>query len=300
VLDANAVLLETATLARKALGDTVRLKLDLGESLDRVCVDAGELQAAILNLVSNARDAMPGGGTVVIHTRNMAGGQRGGPFVTVSVADTGEGMDAATLARVFEPFFTTKEVGKGTGLGLSQVYGFAESAGGHVDIQSEPGEGATVSLHLPRTIEPLPAPEPRPRAPATIKGLRRILVVEDDSDVIGAAAETLSDAGFEVLTAATGNEALAVLKSESDIDVLFTDVMMPGGIDGVRLAEAGLKARPGLKVLLTSGYSEALLRDQADLGGLPILPKPYHRDELLRRLQALMRAQETEGGALNS
>jgi len=295
VLDPNALLLEMATLARKAMGDTVRLKLDLSEGLDRVCVDAGELQAAILNLLSNARDAMPGGGTVTVRTRNAIGGMRGEPYVALSVIDAGEGMDAATVARVFEPFFTTKEVGKGTGLGLSQVYGFVQSAGGYVDIESAPGEGATVSMHLPRTSQPLPGPEHAPPAPAPVRERRRILVVEDDSDVSAAAAETLNDAGFEVLTAATGGEALAVLKSEADIDLLFTDVIMPGGMDGVRLAEAGRKARPGLKVLLTSGYSETLLRDHSDLGGLPILPKPYHRDELLRRLQALMQADPKAG-----
>jgi signal transduction histidine kinase/CheY-like chemotaxis protein len=296
VLDPNALLLEMATLARKALGDAIPLKLDLGEGLDRVCVDAGELQAAILNLLSNARDAMPGGGAVTIRTRNAIAGARGEPYVALSVIDTGEGMDAATVARVFEPFFTTKDVGKGTGLGLSQVYGFVQSAGGFVDIHTEPGQGATVSLHLPRTSQPLPPPEPPPPAPKPVMGRRCILVVEDDQDVSAATAETLNDAGFEVLTAATGGEALAVLRSDARVDLLFTDVMMPGGVDGVRVAEAGLKARPGLKVLLTSGYSEALVGDRADLRGLPILAKPYRREELLQRLQDVMRAAETENG----
>ena len=295
VIDANALLLEMATLARNVLGETVRLKLDLADTLDRICVDAGELQAAILNLLSNAHDAMPGGGTVIIRTRNAAESAHGEAHVVVSVIDTGEGMDAETLARVFEPFFTTKDVGKGAGLGLSQVYGFVESCGGSIDIQTDPGEGATVALHLPRTLQPLPVIEPLPRPLAPLTSARRILVVEDDGDVIGAAAETLKDAGFEVLTAATGAEALSLLSSETEVDLLFTDVMMPGGMDGVRLAEAGMQARPGLKVLLTSGYAETLARGQADLGGLPILAKPYRRDELLGRLQALMRP--SEGGS---
>ena len=298
VLNANDLLLEMATLARKALGDTVMLKLDLGEALERICVDAGEFQAAILNLLSNARDAMPRGGVVTVRTRNQATATKGGPFVVVSVEDTGEGMDAATLARVFEPFFTTKDVGRGTGLGLSQVYGFAESAGGFVDIQSEPGEGASVSLHLPRSLQPLaefqPAPPP---PPMPLRKRLRILVVEDDTDVIRATAETLQDAGFEVVTAATGAEALQVLRNDASVDLLFTDVMMPGGLDGVGLAEAGLKTRPDLKVLLTSGYSESVL--QQHLHNLPILAKPYHRDELLRRLQGLLRRAETKNGAVS-
>jgi signal transduction histidine kinase/ActR/RegA family two-component response regulator len=296
VLNANDLLLEMATLARKALGDTVVLKLDLGEALERICVDASEFQAAILNLLSNARDAMPGGGVVTVRTRNHASGAKGGPFVVVSVEDTGEGMDAATLARVFEPFFTTKDVGRGTGLGLSQVYGFAESAGGFVDIQSEPGEGSSVSLHLPRSLQPLAEVQPMPPPPSPLRKRLRILVVEDDSDVIGATAETLQDAGFDVVTAATGAEALEVLRSDPGIDLLFTDVMMPGGLDGVGLAEAGLKARPELKVLLTSGYSETVL--QQHLHNLPILAKPYHRDELLRRLQGLLHRTEAEGRAV--
>jgi len=298
VLDANDLLLEMATLARKAVGDAAVLKLDLGQPLDRICVDAGEFQAALLNLLSNARDAMPGGGVVTIRTRNQPAGAKGGPYVVVSVDDTGEGMDAATLARAFEPFFTTKDVGRGTGLGLSQVYGFAESAGGFVDIQSEPGAGSSVALHLPRSLQPLAEVEPPPPPPAPLSRRLRILVVEDDNDVIGATAETLRDAGFEVVTAATGAEALQVLKSGVRVDVLFTDVMMPGGLDGVGLAEAGLKARPDLKVLLTSGYSEAALQEH--LHDLPILAKPYHRDELLRRLQGLQRRAETDGGAVSS
>jgi signal transduction histidine kinase/ActR/RegA family two-component response regulator len=295
VLDANDLLLEMATLARKAIGEQAVLKLDLSQPLDRICVDAGEFQAAILNLMSNARDAMPGGGTVTIRTRNEPEGPRGGPHVAISVEDTGEGMDSATLARVFEPFFTTKEVGRGTGLGLSQVYGFAESAGGYVDIESAPGEGAAVTLYLPRTLQ-FPAIADAPPPPAPPGQRQRILLVEDDEDVIGATAETLRDAGFEVATAATAAQALAVLKSEARVDLLFTDVAMPGGLDGVALAEAGLQARPDLKVLLTSGYSETLLREGGRLHDLPILAKPYHRDELVRRLQALLRRAETERG----
>src|SRR6185312_243673 len=219
VLNANDILLEMATLARKALGETATLKLDLGEGLDRICVDAGEFQAAILNLLSNARDAMPGGGVVTIRTRNHPGGPQGEPYVAVSVEDTGEGMDAATLARVFEPFFTTKEVGRGTGLGLSQVYGFAESAGGYADIDSTPGEGSAVTLYLPRTLQPL-AEADRPAPPAPLGKRQRVLLVEDDDDVISTTAETLRDAGFDVATAATAAQALAVLNSDARVDLL--------------------------------------------------------------------------------
>ena len=290
-LNPNDLLLETATLARKALGEGAALTLDLAEDVDRVCVDAGEFQAAILNLVSNARDAMPGGGVVTLSTRNVPGAAGGDGSVLLSVADTGHGMDAGVLARVFEPFFTTKDVGRGTGLGLSQVYGFAESAGGSVQIQSEPGEGSVVTLTLPRTLLPMPAVEvPAASAEAAAVRPTRVLVVEDDADVIGAAAETLRDAGFEVVTAGSAAAALAALKADPGIQVLFSDVMMPGGVDGMRLAEAGLELRPDLKVLLTSGYSPAALQAKDRGRGLPILAKPYRREDLLRRLNAVIGA----------
>jgi signal transduction histidine kinase len=287
-LSLNDLLLETATLARKVLGENATLTLDLAEDLHLVCVDVAEFQAAILNLVSNARDAMPGGGGLTLRTRNAPAAAGGEVGVLVSVSDTGQGMDETTLARVFEPFFTTKDVGQGTGLGLSQVYGFAESAGGSVAIQSEVGEGSTVTLRLPRTLLPLPASEARASAAEPAAEATRVLIVEDDVDVIGAAAETLRDAGFEVVTASSGADALVALRADPRIQVLFSDVMMPGGVDGMRLAEAGLEARPGLKVLLTSGYSPATLQGKGLGRGLPILAKPYRREDLLSSLNALL------------
>jgi signal transduction histidine kinase/ActR/RegA family two-component response regulator len=293
VLNPNDLLQELRSLAQKALNESVDLSLDLAEDLDCVCVDAAEFQACILNLVGNARDAMPGGGTLRISTRNVAfdipseaRGIQPGRYVLLAVSDTGHGMDEATLAHVFEPFFTTKDIGKGTGLGLSQVHGFAHSAQGFVEIASAPEEGTTVSVYLPRSLAPAAAESVRapPRFDARKK---RVLVVEDDPDVMNTTAECLRDCGFEVLTAVNGDEALAILHSARRVDILFSDIAMPGSLSGVQLARQGLAIWPKLKVLLTSGYAGTLLEDRGFAEDWPLLSKPYHRDDLLRLLETL-------------
>ncbi len=293
VLDPNELVLELRVLAQKALSESIDLTLDLATDLDRVCVDEAEFQACLLNLVSNARDAMDGVGKLHIRTRNVdveASPQRPaklGRYVMVAIADTGHGMDEATAAQVFEPFFTTKGVGKGTGLGLSQVYGFAQSAGGFVEIQSAPSKGTTILLYLPRSLAS-PASEAAP-APALADGGRQvILVVEDDTDVMNAAAESLRDFGFQVLTARDGDEALQMLQGGDGIDLLFSDIAMPGKLNGVQLAREAARIRPGIKVLLTSGYAGPLLEGHGLTGDQPILGKPYRRDDLIRRLQQLL------------
>ena len=292
VISPNDLVIELRVLAQRALNESIRLTLDLAPDLDRVRVDVAEFQACLLNLVSNARDAMPDGGVLTVSTRNLeveAPPERAakGAYVVVTVSDTGQGMDDSTIARVFEPFFTTKGVGKGTGLGLSQVHGFAHSAGGFVQIASEPDHGTAVSIFLPQSLAAPPAAQPS-AAPVINADRKTILVVEDDVAVMDATAESLRDYGFEVLTAKDGDEALAMPKGGCAVDILFSDIAMPGSLNGDALAHEALAARPGLKVLLTSGYAGPMLEDRGLTADLPILAKPYHRDDLLLRLQSLL------------
>jgi signal transduction histidine kinase/CheY-like chemotaxis protein len=292
VLEANTALLELRALASKALGERIDLSFDLEEPLDAICVDPAEFHACVLNLISNARDAMPEGGHLHIKTRNVEaqpGGQHDlapGRYIVISVRDTGQGMDPATQARAFEPFFTTKEVGKGTGLGLSHVLGFAQSAGGAAEIVSEPGKGTTVCLWLPRSsavASPSPGREPIDSGTRSA----RVLLVEDDPDVRATTADCLLDAGYQVITAADGDAALTIVQSSAAIDILLSDVAMPGKYNGLELAIEALKLHGDLKVLLISGYSGALLESRGDTSGFATLSKPYHREELLKRLDQL-------------
>ncbi|MDB5459477.1 MAG: hybrid sensor histidine kinase/response regulator [Caulobacteraceae bacterium] len=298
VFDPNGLLYDFEQLFRRAAGDVVAVSLDLVEGVHPVQVDAAEFQSAVLNLVANARDAMPDGGSLRISSGNVeldaaycqANSEvNAGPYVLIAVADQGAGMDAETQARVFEPFFTTKGPGLGTGLGLSQVYGFAKSAGGHIQIQSEIGAGTTVKLFLPRTAgRPSPAPSvgSMPLRPA-LDG-ETILVVEDDPDVMTTAAESLVDLGYRVITARDAREALAILRSEPRIDILFSDVVMPGGMNGVQLSLEAQRERPDLKILLTSGYTGASLDQHGVPADLPLLGKPYRREELAEKLRLVM------------
>lgn len=296
-VDANALLQESATLIRRALGETVRLELGFEPGLPACRADAAQLQAAVLNLVINARDAMPQGGTLSVRTAkatlgaaDLAGNEDAVPggFVALSVRDTGHGMPPEVLARAFEPFFTTKEVGKGTGLGLSQVYGFVRQLSGHVSIDSAPGHGTTVTLYLP-VAERAAAPSAEaatPPAEVVTVAAATVLLVEDEAPVLEATAEVLREAGWRVLTARDAREALQVVEGGEAVDVLFTDVVMPGGMTGIDLARAARRLRPGLGVLLTSGYAGAALGP--DAGGFAVVVKPYESAELLARLAAMV------------
>ena len=300
VLNPNAVLLEFEGMATRAAGEAVSVELDLDTAIHPVRADATEFQAAALNLITNARDAMPGGGAVRIESRNMdleAGDPLlgldlpPGAYVRISIVDRGEGMDAATLERVFEPFFTTKEPGRGTGLGLSQVYGFARDAGGRVDIVSARDEGTAVSLILPRSTESAAvsdAPDAVPLRQA--REGETVLVVEDDADVILTAQESLIDLGYKVLLAANADEALDILRETRRVDILFSDVVMPGGMNGVQLAVEARRLRPGLKVLLTSGYADTVLREHDIPANTPLLSKPYHREDLAQKIRLVLGA----------
>nr|WP_238230276.1 PAS domain-containing sensor histidine kinase [Methylobacterium hispanicum] len=303
-LNPNRLLLDFRPLAERAAGGAIEMVFDLDPALDPIRIDPAQFEAAVLNLVVNARDAMEGGERVArieVRSRNVrldtaAVADKGvppGDYVEISISDIGSGIPADLLARIFEPFFTTKEVGKGTGLGLSQVYGFTRSAGGYVDIQSEVGAGTTFRLRIPRSADA--AGEEVGTGSASVLPLRRategdtVLLVEDDEGVLGMAVESLEELRYRVVVARNAAEALEHLRGVERIDILFSDVVMPGGMNGSQLAVEAQRLRPGLKVLLTSGYVANLDEGQViGKGELPVLNKPYRRDELARSLRLVL------------
>jgi CheY-like chemotaxis protein len=264
------------------MGERIKIEASL-EAVCPVTVDRNQLQSAILNVASNARDAMPDGGTLRIAVSLVPSGS-GEQMAAVAISDTGSGMDPETASRIFEPFFTTKKTGKGTGLGLSQVYGFATQSGGDVVVESTPGEGTTVTVLLPcspaaaeprRAVEEVEIPE-QPRA--------EILVVEDNEDV-GQFAETLlTELGHSVTLATSGEDALELTRSR-DFDVVFSDVVMPG-MGGLRLAEQLAHEKPDLPVILATGYSQEIA--QSGSGGRPVILKPYRLATLSQALSDAM------------
>jgi len=292
----NQLITNIESLIHRVIGEQIEVVSMLSPILAPVQIDPAQFETAVLNLAINSRDAMAGGGRITIETQNITIDRQHavddpeiapGRYVMIAVRDSGSGMTAAVLARAFDPFFTTKEVGKGSGLGLSQVYGFAKTAGGHVTIYSELGIGTTVKLYLPqsssRPILPEPAAETASLQSASGRGT--ILVVEDDEDVLAVTAESLKELGYHVVTAANAARALEILRGDQPIDLLFSDVIIPGGINGAQLAVMARHVRPGLKVLLTSGYTAAALSLEHGLpDNLNVVGKPYLRDELAKKL----------------
>jgi CheY-like chemotaxis protein len=269
----------------------VTIVLDLVAEAAPVFLDPGQFEAAILNLVGNARDAMPEGGRITIATRSavIAGDHpelRPGPAMRISVTDTGTGMDVDTAAKAIEPFFTTKGVGRGTGLGLSKVYGFAKQSGGDLRIETAPDCGTSIELLLPAG-GPLVAPHATetPIAWQGARGGEVVLVVEDETDVRDIAVEGLRALGYTTLSAGDAESALEILRRDGRIDLLFSDVVMPGSRNGVQLADEARRLRPGLKVLLTSGYNTVLGTTPADL---PVLSKPYDNTRLADQVRVAL------------
>ncbi|BAU88646.1 PAS/PAC sensor hybrid histidine kinase [Methylorubrum populi] len=303
-LNPNRLLLDFRPLAERAATGSVELVFDLDPALDPIRIDPAQFEAAVLNLIVNARDALEGSSAlarIAVTSRNVRLGTAAvadkgvppGPYVMVSVTDTGSGIPADKLQRVFEPFFTTKEVGKGTGLGLSQVYGFTRSAKGFAQIESELGKGTTVSLYFPRSTDP--AGEEIGTGPVGSIPLRRagegetVLLVEDDEQVLGMAVESLEELSYRVIVTRNASEALDYLRGVERIDILFSDVVMPGGMNGSQLAVEARRLRPDIKILLTSGYVANLDEGQViGQGELPVLNKPYRRDELARSLRLVL------------
>ncbi|WP_439817137.1 ATP-binding protein [Zavarzinia sp. CC-PAN008] len=298
-IDVNALVAAMDALLRRALGEHIEIRTILEPQLRRALIDPGQLESAILNLGVNARDAMPDGGRLTIETANAdldedyAAGQPNllpGSYVMIAISDTGTGMDQATLARAFDPFFTTKEAGKGSGLGLSMVHGFINQSRGHVRIYSEPGLGTTVKLYLPCAgAEDAPSASPGPLAEGIVGGSERILVVEDDEPVRQQVEGQLRRMGYAVVSAATGAEALRLLDDGQRFDLLFTDVVMPGGLNGPQLAEQAVTRQPGLAVLFTSGYTENAIVHGGRLDrGVHLLNKPYRRQDLAAKVRAVL------------
>jgi PAS domain S-box-containing protein len=303
--DLNARLLGMAKLLRGTLGGRIRVATDLAPGLWPVRIDPHQLEVALVNLAVNARDAMPpeGGGTLVLRTRNLRLGNSperpAGEYVCLAVKDTGRGMPPAVLARVFEPFFTTKVQGKGTGLGLAQVHGFAKQSGGDVTVESAPGEGTSVVLHLPRAAAAEVEAKAKAKAagqPAEVGQLmeraagRAVLVVEDNADVADFACTMLEGLGYATRRAGSAREALELLDAGETVDAVFSDVVMPGGMSGLDLAVALQRRLPRLAVVLATGYSDALAGWR---GAMPaeVLSKPYRLEEVAAALErALARA----------
>ena len=298
--DLNELITVFDALLRRAVGETISVETKLDPKLWVVGVDQAQFQSALMNLVVNARDAMPGGGALLIETKNALLDQmtataldiEPGPYVLVSVRDTGSGMANEVKARAIEPFYTTKDVGKGSGLGLSQVYGFARQSNGQLEIESEPERGTTVRVYLPRgggeaEEERLAKGGAREkhRAPS-------VLVVEDDPEVLDVAIEALRSFGYQVFSAPNALEALTILgHDDARIDVLFSDIVMPKGMDGIELAREARLLRPKLQILLASGYTREGLQGRDGIAGdMVFLAKPYQLSVLAETLRQLTRS----------
>ncbi len=280
------ILTVTGRLLRRTLGEDITLDIRLHEPLWLVLIDVAQLESAILNLAVNARDAMPCGGTLTIAARNVSLDQSAaelnpeatqGDFAVISVTDTGTGMSPDIAARAFEPFFTTKGP-SGTGLGLSMVHGFVKQSGGHTAITSEVGHGTTIDIYLPRSEARTPWNHAAAAPVVIASGSAAILVVEDNQSLRNLVIRQLSHFGYDTLVAADAEAAMDIIRSDAPIDLLFTDIVMPGGMDGWALAEAARTVRQDLKVLFTSGFTAAAMT--ADEFGATLLSKPYRMEEL--------------------
>jgi PAS domain S-box-containing protein len=295
-IDVNTLVVETAKLLRPMLGEQIEIETRLADEAWSAMADPSQLSSAIVNLAVNARDAMPGGGKLTLETGNRelestgtAGDGVGGAFVMVAVGDTGHGIPADIRERVFEPFFTTKEVGRGTGLGLSMVYGFARQSGGTVAIESEEGRGTVMRLFLPRAKGEAAVRTAPVQVPATARGRETILVVEDDPLVQGYVIAQLGGLGYRTLAAGDGASALALVDQGAKFDLLFTDIIMPGGMNGHELAEAVRLRRPGVRVLYTSGYTDNTIVHDGQLDpGVALLFKPYRKAELAQKIREVL------------
>jgi signal transduction histidine kinase len=294
-VDVNALVVEAARLLRPTLGEQIEIESMLAHDSAPALIDPSQLSTAILNLALNARDAMPDGGKLTLETKNvvlddnyaaMNSEVTPGNYVLIAVSDTGEGIPASLLDKVFEPFFTTKDIGRGSGLGLSMVYGFVKQSNGHIRIYSEEGHGTTVKLYLPQAAGVADALPAEAGISEIERGDESILIVEDDALVREYVVAQISRLGYDTLAASNGAEALAIVDGPERIDLLFTDVIMPGSMNGRQLAIEAQKRRPGLKILFTSGYTENAIVHHGRLdAGVLLLPKPYLSADLARLIR---------------
>jgi nitrogen-specific signal transduction histidine kinase/ActR/RegA family two-component response regulator len=300
-LDLNKLTAGMDDLLRRTLGAQVEIEMALQEGTWPVLADKGQLENALLNLAINARDAMAGGGKLTIETDNIHLDEdyaasnpevKAGDYAMLAVTDTGTGMPPDVVARAFEPFFTTKAAGKGTGLGLSMIYGFAKQSAGHLKIYSEVGHGTTMRLYLPRQAAgEAVATASKAVSASDLRGDESILVVEDDPLVRNLVAMQLRELGYRVVEAADGPKARRILDSDQPIDLMLTDVVMPGGMTGRQLADVAQRQRPKLKTLYTSGYTEDAIAHQGKLDtGANFLSKPFRRQDLALKIRAVLDA----------
>jgi nitrogen-specific signal transduction histidine kinase len=296
VLNLNEVVKETEKILLRVLGEDVRLRSELDAQLGRVRLDRTQIEQVLLNLVINARDAMPGGGEIRIETSNAQldenyskahAGVQPGEYIMLGVLDTGKGMDRATQSRVFEPFFTTKAPDKGTGLGLASVYGIVHQSGGHIWLYSEPGIGTTFKIYFPRVYESAEAAGPRRSAPS-YRGTETVLLVEDHALLRKVTTEMMRDMGYTVLVADTPEAAIEIARSNRDIDLLVSDVVMPE-MNGLMLRDQIVAERPKIRTLLMSGYSGDVISQYGDIGkGTALLAKPFTAEALGAQMRALL------------
>ena len=296
-VDINEVIGAIVRLLTRTLGENITIEMSLAPNVWPVQIDRAQFEAVIANLATNARDAMPRGGALLIDTRNgrldaaYAAAHTDvtpGDYVVVEVSDSGTGMTPEILSRIFEPFFTTKEQGKGTGLGLSMVFGFMKQSGGHITVYSESGKGTTFRLYLPRVRTPSAAREERSEQPASLGGSETILVVEDNAGLRRIVVRQLGEAGYRVLEAPDAEAAMTIIDLPEPIHLLLTDVVMPGAMDGRDLARVAVARRPLLRTLLTSGFPDARWGGSASRTGSRLLSKPYRKEELRRAVREVL------------
>jgi two-component system, cell cycle sensor histidine kinase and response regulator CckA len=289
--DINEAIRVIVGLLRRTLGEAIEIDLQLAADLWPVMIDRVQFEAAITNLATNARDAMPRGGQLTITSRKTHLDEdyaalhpevTPSDYVLVEVHDTGTGILPEVLDRIFEPFFTTKEPGQGTGLGLSMVFGFLKQSGGHITAYSEVGEGTTFRLYLPPVHDTVVPDDAATRPLPELGHNEMILVVEDSAGLRQVLSRQLSTAGYRVLEAQDGRTALDTIEANEAIDLLLTDIVMPGGMSGHELRRTAIELRPKLKTLLTTGFSGLTNRGTAKVPDAPVLRKPYRKEELLR------------------
>src|SRR4051812_11605577 len=290
VVDVRRLLTGTVELLRRSLRADIEVTLEIAADVPPLRIDPRQLELALLNIGLNARDAMAEAGTITVGAKRVpgapGGAKEGGSAVEIFVRDTGAGMPKEVRDRAFEPFFTTKEVGKGSGLGLSQAYGFAQQSGGSIAIDSEVGRGTTVTFLLPAAEEEAAGEAAAPEGAVVAANGRSILLVEDEPAVAAVAEQMLADMGHRVRTAADARAALAILENGEPVDLVFSDIMMAGGMNGFELARAIRSRHPKLPILLTTGYSDAAA--SAGAAGFPIVTKPYRETEVARSIERLL------------
>jgi signal transduction histidine kinase/CheY-like chemotaxis protein/HAMP domain-containing protein len=294
LVDANELISEFQGLIRQAVGEGCEVRLRTDKRLWLCLVDPSLLETALLNLALNGRDAMPGGGVLEIETQNVlldegaVAGCPPGPYVRLAVADTGYGMAPEIRNRIFEPFFTTKEVGKGTGLGLSMVYGFVQQSAGYVAVESAPNVGTTIALYLPKATQETHSEVETHQTQAMRGGSERILLVDDDDDLLEVTSTMLTTLGYRVLCARNSTEAVRILESGEEFDLLFSDIVMSNGPNGVELAREAKRRSSEIKILLTSGYAGDVLDRHEATEEFPIIQKPFRVSELAQRLRSVL------------